>query len=126
VLAWLVVGERRTWERRRQIEEARFARDGDHWKPHRGYQPTIHRWWLAEQVAAEEGTAPRADAFSASLSRSLRRLEERELLTRRSGYWTRIRLTDAGREAGEEVLRRVHDGRYSLTFETLAAVGDSV
>lgn len=31
----------------------------------------------------------------------------------------RVGLTDAGRAAGEEVLRRVEDGRYALDFDTL-------
>lgn len=69
---------------------------------------------------------------SASISRSLTRLAEREppLIDRRRGPGSREptttagSLTAAGREAGAEVLRRIHDGRYSLSFETIEAADD--
>jgi hypothetical protein len=74
---------------------------------------------------------------SASVSRSLRRLEDRELIRRESlsreviddelvnmtvldaERHTHARLTDAGEKVGDEVRRQASDGRYSLSFETL-------
>lgn len=81
------------------------------------------------------------DTCLASLSRSLRRLDDRGLVDRIVLYgWNRkrrtkqnihewrprdrsyvsaVQLTDEGREAGREILRRHSDGRYSLSFDTL-------
>ena len=74
---------------------------------------------------------------SASFSRSLRRLEDRGLLERKSihreridgslelvenlneeAQATRVLLTDSGEQAAEEIQRRAADGRYNLSFET--------
>jgi DNA-binding Lrp family transcriptional regulator len=81
------------------------------------------------------------DTHRASVSRSLRRLEERGLIDRETIVWrerdgerkpvritngtrtTKISLTEAGKEAGEEILRRVSDGRYNLAYDTLSEDG---
>lgn len=72
-----------------------------------------------------------SDQGLAVLSRSIRRLADHGLLTRhsRSGepvsgafpatQTQRISLTADGRAIGEELLRRHHDGRYALEFDTI-------
>ena len=62
-----------------------------------------------------------------SFSRSIRRLADRELLTRyvyaasesRDPNTKWVEPTDEGRAAGEEIRRRHDDGRYSIRFDTL-------
>jgi hypothetical protein len=78
------------------------------------------------------------NGHSASVSRSVRRLENRDLVERKSlslevvdgelqllEVWaddtrtTHVILTGAGESAAEEVQRRVDDGRRNLSFETV-------
>lgn len=75
------------------------------------------------------------NSHSSSFSRSVDRLEERELVDGVGGSYPRktpystfghrqpdtLRLTDAGRDAADEILRRHRDGRYSLAFDTIDA-----
>jgi hypothetical protein len=96
--------------------------------------------WLAEtQAAAQRQHLPDEPTLknrhSASVSRSIRRLAERDLLERKtivydvsegerveligSDRTTHIFPTDEGADAGEEVRRRLGDGRYSLSFDQL-------
>jgi hypothetical protein len=76
------------------------------------------------------------ETHRASFSRSLKRLEDRELLERKMVKQTTVDgerkqvedtfssrnsvvvLTDEGTEAAEEIKQRVDDGRYGLNFET--------
>jgi len=64
------------------------------------------------------------DAHAASFSRAVDRLADRQLVeTETPSYRNRerrwVHLTSAGEQAGEEILRRHVDGRYSLSFEVL-------
>lgn len=62
---------------------------------------------------------------SASFSRSLDRLEDRDLVDSLRGLGRDepkrigLRLTDEGEAVADEVLRRTRDGRYALSFETI-------
>ena len=88
----------------------RVADEFDEWKP--------RRLGSGENVT---------ENHSSTFSRSVARLEERGLLRRHRTERRRretertdtVTLIDAGQEAGEEILRRVRDGRFSDSFATL-------
>lgn len=98
VLAWIAVQGRRAGAR--TLSRATAAEfDGLEPKPARG---TTRK--------------PMTATHRSTHSTTLNRLAERGLIERRPDA---IALTDDGRAAGEEILRRHRDGRYSLEFETI-------
>lgn len=64
---------------------------------------------------------------TASFTRTMERLDERGYLKRKDRYGetgnnrrtTRVFVTNKGYHAGQKVIRRHRDGRYSLSFETI-------
>jgi DNA-binding MarR family transcriptional regulator len=73
--------------------------------------------------AARSAIREEFGASSQSVSRTLRRLEERGLARRdqRDGYTDALWLTDDGLAAATEARRRHNDGRYALSFDVLDA-----
>jgi len=73
--------------------------------------------YMMIQMVDREKKDRLAATHRSSVSRTLDRLENRELILKHPQY--RVALTAGGRKAGEKVLQHHRDGRYSLSFDTL-------
>lgn len=144
-LSWAVAEEFDDVETKRYIDPDRKRKSPEEWAEEAFER---HDDPATAAKAARRGSTLQASllpdekqlksAHSASVSRSVRRLEERDLVERKTlsleevdgelqylEVWaddtrtTDVILTDAGKSAAEEVQRRVDDGRRNLTFETV-------
>jgi len=128
ILCWLSVEKARYRRDLRQLSWAvahQFDSEGERFRTWTKYRGKVTNHTLSGQ-------------HSASFGRTLRRLEERELIDRRgssrkqfyhdsedglSSRWvtgTRgIELTADGESVGTEILRRERDGRYGLSFDLI-------
>lgn len=143
-LSWAVAEEFDNVETERYIDPDRERKTAEEWADDafdrfedNGAAGEFARLGSALQASLLPDEKQLKNVHSASVSRSVRRLEDRDLVERKSlsleevdgelqllevyaddTRTTHVMLTDAGKSAAEEVQRRVDDGRRNLSFET--------